>query len=282
MSNEITKAQPMFLQSPRELPDLAKIFRPFAGKGVSEEEVGMKILMGHGLGMDLMSSISQIHIIEGRPSISAGQQLVLCHRAGVRSKWLYSGMDYAELELAAPGRDPFTLKYTLEQAKQAGLAGKSTWQKYPAEMLRARATTAAIRAYCPEVLGGVVYDADEIEQLPRPQQPARGDIIDAEPEKPAAKKGKAEAKAEPKTGTVQQLLLVVEQVIERHGIELPCGPQDCIVNARDAAEALAAKARAEARVNTIDELSPTTIGGLIEKIQKIDADGLKSRLGVAS
>jgi hypothetical protein len=57
---------------------------------------------------------------------------------------------------------PTTVTFTMQDAKTAGLAGKGNWNKYPAAMLLARATSAAVRAACPEVLMGISYTPEEL------------------------------------------------------------------------------------------------------------------------
>jgi hypothetical protein len=39
------------------------------------------------------------------------------------------------------------------------VAGKDNWKRHPAAMLRARCTSAAMRAFCPEYLGAGVYES---------------------------------------------------------------------------------------------------------------------------
>jgi len=46
--------------------------------------------------------------------------------------------------------------FTIEQAKQAGLAGKTNWRTYPDRMLWARASTNVIRDYAAAVAVGIV------------------------------------------------------------------------------------------------------------------------------
>jgi hypothetical protein len=60
------------------------------------------------------------------------------------------------------------LEFTIEDAKRADLLKNPTWQKYPQAMLRARAITAAARAFFPDVLGGSVYYPGE----------TTGDVVD--------------------------------------------------------------------------------------------------------
>jgi len=53
--------------------------------------------------------------------------------------------------------------YSLEDAKRVGLVKTgSSWEKYPSNMLFARAISSGVRIYCPDVFNGVVvYTPDE-------------------------------------------------------------------------------------------------------------------------
>jgi hypothetical protein len=54
--------------------------------------------------------------------------------------------------------------YSIEDAKRAGLVKQgSSWEKYPANMLFARAISSGVRVYCPDVFNGnLVYVPEEL------------------------------------------------------------------------------------------------------------------------
>ena len=52
---------------------------------------------------------------------------------------------------------------TMEDAKRAGLLGKTSWQRYPEDMLFARALSRGARRFCPDALGGAIYTPEELE-----------------------------------------------------------------------------------------------------------------------
>lgn len=125
------------------------------------------ILAGRELGIPPMTALRTINVIEGKVSLSAEVQLALMKRAGIRHKWASATDQEAVLVLERPGEEPHTQRYTIDEAKRAGLAGKQNWQKHPAAMLRARCVSAAATAYAPDVLGGV-YVPDELEEMGEP------------------------------------------------------------------------------------------------------------------
>jgi hypothetical protein len=67
-------------------------------------------------------------------------------------------------------------RFTMEDARRAGLTKKDIWAKYPKALLFSRAITQGVRWYAPDVLHGyVAYTPDEVGLDPAPD-----DVIDAE------------------------------------------------------------------------------------------------------
>ena len=122
--------------------------------------IAAAILTGIELGMGPMESIRAIHIIEGKPTMSAELMLARARRAGVRTRWLETSATVARLAVMVPGDTEWqVMAWTWEDAQRAGVAGKDNWKRHPAAMLRARCTSAAMRAFCPEYLGAGVYES---------------------------------------------------------------------------------------------------------------------------
>lgn len=118
------------------------------------------ILTGVELGMGPMEAMRSLHVIEGKPTMSAEAMHARARRAGVKTRWVETSATKATIEVTAPGEKPQVMTFTIEEAKAAGLGGKGNWSKHPAAMLRARATSAAMRAFCPEVLGAGIYESE--------------------------------------------------------------------------------------------------------------------------
>jgi hypothetical protein len=53
--------------------------------------------------------------------------------------------------------------FTLDDARRAGLAGRSTWKQYPRNMLFARALSNGVAWFCPDVSAGRVYAPEELD-----------------------------------------------------------------------------------------------------------------------
>lgn len=115
------------------------------------------------LGIERINAITSIHVIEGKPSASAELIAGLIRRAG--HKLRVTGDDARAVAQLIRADDPeFTYEttWTLDRAKQAGLAGKGVWKNYPAAMLRARAITEVARMGASDALLGVVYTPEEL------------------------------------------------------------------------------------------------------------------------
>lgn len=118
---------------------------------------------GSALGIAPMVAIQGIHVIDGKPTASAGLIGALVRKAGHRLR--VTGDDRsARCEIVRGDDADFTFvsEWTIARAQAAGLAGKQVWKNYPAAMLKARAITEAARDACPEALSGVNYTAEEL------------------------------------------------------------------------------------------------------------------------
>lgn len=115
------------------------------------------------LGIPFASALNGIHVIDGKPTISPALMSGLVRRAG--HKLRVTGNDTRAVAEIVRADDPdftFRSEWTLERAKQAGLAGRGQWSKYPAAMLKARAISEVCRDACQEVLAGV-YTTEELD-----------------------------------------------------------------------------------------------------------------------
>jgi len=184
------------------------------------------------LGLHPMAALTGIHIIEGKPSLSANLLGALVRRAGHRLRVTTTGNweDGTFVARAALMRsdDPdfeFVVEWTPARAKQAGLAGRGNWSKYPEAMSKARAITEVIRegapdvtmaaAYTPEELGAQVEgeegDPIELVQAPKQQAPIQdapaqpmsspADEPEPAPKPRATRKPKAKPEATPEAAT---------------------------------------------------------------------------------
>lgn len=114
------------------------------------------------LGIPVMTALNGVHVIDGKPTISPALMSALVRRAG--HKLRVTGDDtHAVAEIIRADDPDFTFRseWTLDRAKKAGLAGRGSWGKYPAAMLKARAISEVCRDACQEVVAGV-YTPEEL------------------------------------------------------------------------------------------------------------------------
>ncbi len=182
--------------------DLAKLLvaSGLMPRGVSRPEAAFAIIAaGRELGLTAMQSLRSIHIIEGKPTLSADLVAALCKSRPDVCKYfrLVESTDkvarYETLRTGEPA--PTTMSFSIEDAQRAGVTGKDNWKKYPAAMLRARCITALARAVYPDLAMGV-YDPDEVAQEVVNAGPA--EVVRPAPPPPASK-------AEPDTATWTKL-----------------------------------------------------------------------------
>lgn len=140
---------------------------------------------GELLGLPAMAAITGIHVIEGKPSVSAGLISALVRRAGHRLR--VQGDETQANAWITRADDPgFTYRsvWTMERAKTANLLSRTNWQRYPAAMLKARAISEVARDACQEVLLGIAYTPDELGadddggEIVHDGWPTRGGMID--------------------------------------------------------------------------------------------------------
>jgi hypothetical protein len=156
-------------------------------KGISNKSAALVVMMkGIELGFGPMESFSHIHVINGRPTLSAESMKNLVYRNCPEAVIDIEHCDETKCTVTGkkPKHKPMTVTFSIEDAKLAGLMSNPTWQKYPRAMLRSRAITELVRSYfseftagfsyCPEEMGATVNEEGEPINVtpPRPQGPA--------------------------------------------------------------------------------------------------------------
>lgn len=195
---ELAPRSPADLDSPISGGEMETLYRLANGLAQSgffkdakqAQQAFAKLVFGRDLGLSATQAMTDIHIVEGKPELSANLQ------AGkVKNSARY---DYRVDELTndkccltflEDGNEVGVSEFTMEDAKLAGLAGKNNWKSYPRNMLFARAISNGVAWYCPDVLNGIrVYAEGEISEAPRAapeQQNGAGPVVDGEVQAPA-------------------------------------------------------------------------------------------------
>ena len=125
---------------------------------------------GEMLGLPPMAAMTGVHVIEGKPTASAGLISGLVRQAGHKLRvWGSSKSATCEIIRSDDPEHTFSVTWTLKRnaddhpsAEEADLLGKKVWKQYPASMLKSRAITQCARDACEEVLYGLHYTAEEL------------------------------------------------------------------------------------------------------------------------
>ena len=172
---------------PRTMPEvqsLAEVLAksallPDALKGKAADVV-VQILAGSELGLAPMASIRGVHIVQGKPILSADTMVGLVLASGLAEYFVcVDATDNAvTFETKRKGSPvPQRCTWTMEQAKRAAINTKDNWRAHPRQMLSARARAELARSAYPDVLAGVYVPEEHVDV--RPMAPAN-DVIDAE------------------------------------------------------------------------------------------------------
>lgn len=141
--------------------DLAASLIPtgFLPASIKTPEQAVAIMLkGQELRVPPMYSLSNIVIVQGKPSCSAELMLALIQRDfGQRAMRVKDSSDQScTVEYRLSGWDDIqSYTFTIEQAEQAGLFKNAVWKSYPAAMLRARCISAVARMAFPGSIGGM-------------------------------------------------------------------------------------------------------------------------------
>jgi hypothetical protein len=125
--------------------------------------------IARSLRLDPVTALTQVAVVDGKPTLGASLQAALVRRAGHRLR-----VDIDEDKLTATATlvradDPGTehvARWDEAKATRAGLWGRGAWAKYPSAMLANRAITEVVRMAASDVLMGAVYDEDELGVAP--------------------------------------------------------------------------------------------------------------------
>jgi hypothetical protein len=168
-----TVDSPAFALQVRSVDDLARLARVFAASGLfgrngNQEtqiaECAIRLMAGMEAGFSPFASATGVHIIEGKPAFSSNLLAQAVRRHPVYDyQVLEHSATVCRIQFTAYGQHIGVSEFTIEMAKRAGLATKPIWQRYPENLLFARALTSGMRTYCPDALGGATaYTKEEL------------------------------------------------------------------------------------------------------------------------
>lgn len=138
------------------------------------------IMKGKELGIPATYALSNIIVIQGKPTANAELMLALIYRdhgddAMKPGESTVERCTFSYKRRAWKDRQSYT--FSMADAKQAGLTG-GNWAKYPAAMLRARCISAIARMAFPDSIGGL-YTSEELGAAVTVTEEGAVEVLDA-------------------------------------------------------------------------------------------------------
>lgn len=172
---------------PTSVPEISTLGKLFFESGMfadikSAAQAVVKISAGREIGIPPFAAMSGIHIIQGKPSIGAGLMASMVKGSGkydykvVKQDEKICSIDFYQ------GKDMIgNSTFTIEDAKKAQT---KNIDKFPKNMLFARAMSNGVKWYTPDVFAGPVYTPEEMNETIVTED-VKHDIV----EKPVIKPG---------------------------------------------------------------------------------------------
>lgn len=133
----------------------------------SEAQAIVKVMAGMELGLPPFSSMAGIHVIQGKPVLGANVIATLVKNDPRYDYKIITDVADQDTEMYLQwyedDNEVGVAGFTIQEAKDAGLAHKDNWKKYTSDMLFARAISRGARRFAPGIFGGSpVYTPDEM------------------------------------------------------------------------------------------------------------------------
>jgi hypothetical protein len=126
-----------------------------------------KILAGQELGMGPIASLMGVYYQQGKVTYSANIMAAAIQRSGIYTYRIRKhDATICDIEFFERGESVGRSSFSIDEARQASLLqsqGKGNWEKFPRNMLFARAMSNGAKWFCAGVFGGVTpYTPDEL------------------------------------------------------------------------------------------------------------------------
>jgi hypothetical protein len=129
----------------------------------SAQQAVVKIMAGAEMGISPFAAMSGIHIIQGKPTIGAG---LMAARVKGFGKYDYRVLEHTDkvcsIEYFQGSNSLGISTFTIDDAKKAGT---KNLDKFPKNMLFARAMSNGVKWYTPDIYENPVYVPEEMEQV---------------------------------------------------------------------------------------------------------------------
>ena len=143
------------------------------------QDILVCVQWGYEMGLAPMQALQNIAVINGKPSVYGDAAMALVQASpvceDVEEFFENEGSPnpIAVCVAKRKGRKPVIVKFSVEDAKRAGLWGKQgPWSAYPKRMMQMRARGFALRDAFPDVLKGMIT-AEEAQDYPEEAKPVQ-------------------------------------------------------------------------------------------------------------
>lgn len=223
--------------APRNFAELLEFANMVATSGIAPKDYNGKpeaclvaMQFGHEVGLKPMQSLQNIAVIGNRPTLWGDAVLALVtaspHCKEVIEYYENEGTEDMTAVCIAQrhGKVDKIGRFSIAEAKQAGLFGKDTWAKYPKRMLQMRARGFALRDQFPDVLKGLpiaelVREAIEMGQVEQ-VDPATGEVIGKPNGTSAASRDpKDTVKAKLRKVTLAQVIKAIDEALNADALK---------------------------------------------------------------
>jgi hypothetical protein len=147
------------------------------------QDIMVCVQWGYEIGLAPMQALQNIAVINGKPSVYGDAAMALVQASPVCEdvEEYFEGEGtpnpIAVCVAKRKGRKPVVAKFSVEDAKRAGLWGKQgPWSAYPKRMMQMRARGFALRDAFPDVLKGLIT-AEEAQDYPDEAKPKQSKDI---------------------------------------------------------------------------------------------------------
>lgn len=176
MSNALTTT------SPAQLQIMAKAVTESGLFGLKNQNQAFTLmLIAEAEGIPAIKAVQMYSIINGMPSLKSTEVQARFQKSGGKIQWIETTEKKAVCKMSHPDGGEYTSEFSIEMAKQMGLASKDNWVKMPKQMLMARAITSGVRALYPSCLNNM-YAYEEAIDMPK-EDIIETEIEDEEPKK---------------------------------------------------------------------------------------------------
>lgn len=200
-----------------ELQDTLQIAEVFVKSGffadsVKLSQAAVKIMAGREFGFGPFASMRGLYIISGRVAMEANLMAQAIKRGG---KYNYRVVDLTDqgctIDFYERGQKIGTSTFSKEDAKKAGT---KNMEKFPRNMLFARALSNGAKWYTPDAFGAPVYSPDELGMTEREDgtfhEPVPAEVVQAHVTEPKRKSETTPATATPEAGKPYRITAVEE------------------------------------------------------------------------